>query len=197
METRGQTRYQRLQTADGRIQSTRLLAVALTVTAMLIEAGVGAYGASVPPGTIVGHQTHCFTMTPFEDELRLESALIAPPTVGFSTFSAQWRGGRSYLIEGAGDGQVTHNGTRVSVSLVFFNHTELASRNRWGRFAASIHLSTLKGPWALSITGDGRPEGGASGTPYSIQGFLVPKPCSQVGKGTPGDPPNLVLAPAE
>jgi hypothetical protein len=121
----------------------------------------------------------------------LDMALVAPPTVRFYTISAQWWGGRSYFIQGAGDGQVNHNDERFLMSLIFHNHTKWGSGKGAGRFAASIHQSTRKGPWSLSITGEG------SGTPYTIQGFLVPKPCSQVGTVPPGDPPNLSLAPAE
>jgi hypothetical protein len=138
-----------------------------------------------------GARDPLLTMTPFEDELRLEVALVAPPTVGFYTIFAQWWGGRSYFFQGAGDGQVNHTGQRASVSFLFHNHTELGTGKGVGRFAASLHLSTRKGPWSLSILGDG------SGTPYAIQGFLVPKPCSQLGSVPPGEPPNLALAPAE
>jgi hypothetical protein len=184
------------------MRHTSLVAVAaaalMTMTCVAVsDARSAAPSTPIAPGKTTGHQGYCFTMTPFEDELRLDLALVAPPTVGFYTIFAQWWGAGRYLIQGAGDGQVNHNRTRVSVSFVFFNHTEWASRNRWGRFAASIHLSTLKGPWTLSITGNGRPEGEGSGTPYSIQGFLVPKPCSEVGTVPPSDPPNLVLAPLE
>jgi hypothetical protein len=197
METHGNTKQRTPQRGHGAIRPTRIAAVAVAAAALMTMTVVGASGASVAPGETMAHETHCWTMTPFEDELRLDVALVAPPTVGFYTLFAQWWGAGSYYIEGAGDGQVNHNGTRMSVSWVFFNHTEWASRNRWGRFAASIHLSTLKGPWTLSIAGDGRPEGGGSGTPYTIQGFLVPKPCSQLGSVPPGDPPNLSLAPLQ
>ena len=191
MVTHGDTEQRIPQRGHGTIRPTRIAAVVVAAAALLTVTVVGASDASVAPGETMGHETHCWTMTPFEDELMLDMALVAPPTVGFYTISAQWWGGRSYFIQGAGDGQVNHNGERVSVSFIFHNHTKWGTGKGAGRFAASIHRSTRKGPWSLSITGEG------SGTPYTIQGFLVPKPCSQLGTVPPGDPPNLSLAPAE
>lgn len=191
METYGDTEQRIPQRGHGAIRPTRIAAVAVAAAALLMVTAVGASGASIAPGETMGHETHCWTMTPFEDELMLDMALVAPPTVGFYTIFAQWWGGRSYFIQGAGDGQVHHNGERVAVSFIFHNHTEWGTGKGAGRFAASIHRSTRKGPWSLSITGEG------SGNPYTIQGFLVPKPCSQLGTVPPGDSPNLSLAPAE
>jgi hypothetical protein len=179
------------------MRHTNIVAVAAAVALMTVtfvavpDARSAAPSTPVAPGETMAHQTLCWSMTPFEDELMLDVALVAPPTVGFYTLFAQWFGAGHYFIQGAGDGQVNHDGERVSVSFIFHNHTELGTGKGGGRFAASIHLQTFKGPWSMAITG------ADSGTPYRIQGFLVPKPCSQLGSVPPGDPPNLALAPAE
>jgi hypothetical protein len=188
MATHGDTEQRIPQRGHGAIRPTRIAAIAAAAAALMMMTVVGTSGAS---GERITHETHCWTMTPFEDELKLEVALVAPPMVGFYTIFAHWRGGHSYFFEGAGDGQVSHNGERVSVSFLFHNHTAWGTGKGDGRFTASIHLSTRKGPWSLSILGAN------SGTPYAIQGFLVPKPCSQIGTLPPGDPPNLALAPLE
>jgi hypothetical protein len=171
-----------------------IIALALLLSLASAEA---ATAPRLALGETGGHETQCFQMTPYEDELALSWAYVAPKEINFYAVFAQWWGNGHYGIEGAGDAQFTHNGNRQSISVVFFNHTELGSGNRWGRLAASIHLKTRQGPWTLAITGDGRPEGGGSATPYWITGFLVPKPCSQLGTVPRGDPPNLALAPSE
>jgi hypothetical protein len=116
VETHGDTGQRIPRGGHGAIRRTRLAAVTMAAAALMTLTVVGASGASVAPGETMAHETHCWTMTPFADELRLDVALVAPPTVGFYTISAQWWGNGRYLIEGAGDGQVNHNGTRVSVS---------------------------------------------------------------------------------
>jgi hypothetical protein len=169
--------------------------MALTLTLMSLTDVQGAAPPPVAPGETFGHQTHCFNMTPYEDELMLQVAQVAPASVKFYVGGVQWWGNGHYFIEAAGDGRVQDK--RIDFSAVFFNHTPFGGGNRWGRFAASLHWPTLRGPWSLAITGDGRPGGEGSGTPYGIVGFLEPKPCSQLGTVPRGDPPNLALSPSK
>jgi hypothetical protein len=115
MATHGDTEQRIPQRGHGAIRPTRIAAIAAAAAALMMMTVVGTSGAS---GERIAHETHCWTMTPSEDELKLEVALVAPPMVGFYTIFAHWRGEHSYFFEGAGDGQVSHNGERVSVSFL-------------------------------------------------------------------------------
>jgi hypothetical protein len=131
---------------------------------------------------------YCWGMTPFEDELLFQVTPVGPPTIGFYSIWARWLGNGHYSRQGGGHIQPSHNGQRMSVSFVFYNHDDYGLGNIIGQFAASIHVSTRKGPWTVSIAGT------RSATPAMVTGFLVPKPCSQFGTTPPGDPPNLALS---
>jgi hypothetical protein len=137
----------------------------------------------------------CWTMTPFDDELRVYPFPV-DAQLGFYSIGVQWWGLNYYAIEGGGTGEVSSDGRRASMTWTFYNHTDFGSRNRMGTVKASISLVTMCGPWSLTIIGDGSGTNG-SGTPYMISGTLVPKPCSRLGDAGSTQTPNLTLAPWE
>lgn len=198
METHTDRRQDTLSNSDlscSGSHTTRFTAALIRTTVALMT--LAWFGPSaieaLPPGETVGHQTICWTMTPYEDELRMEVALVEPRAVGFYTLGTQWYGGWTYFFEGAGDGLINFSRTRIAFSFLFYNHTQWGNGPGQGRFSASIATSTLNGPWSLAKVSEGiHPT-----SPYGAVGYLVRKPCSQMGSVPPGDPPNLVLAPSD
>jgi hypothetical protein len=130
---------------------------------------------------------YCWRMTPFEDEIWFQMTPVGPPTIRFYSVWAIWTGNGHYMRQGGGRAEPSHNGTRLSVSFVFYNWDDYGLGNRIGQFSASIDRSTRKGLWTVSIAGI------RSATPAMAKGLLVRMPCSQVGTKPPADPPNLAL----
>jgi hypothetical protein len=194
METTGDTEQAWFRSAQHWFISLTTFTLTVTLTLGTVTQARSAAPPPVVPGETFGHQTHCFRLTPYEDELLLEVAQVAPAGARYYVTSAQWWGNGHYFLQAAGSGR--SDGTRLDLTLTFFNHTEL-NGNHWGTLSLSMHRTRRQGPWSVVITGDGRPGGGGSGTPYGVVGALTPKPCDQLGNVPPGDPPNLALAPAE
>ena len=177
METQTETEQQTYQ-------SIAVVVAAAVVVLMTTFVGVAAAQFKEKPDE---NGNYCWSMTPFDDEIRFQVTPIGPPTIRFYGIWAIWLGNGQYFRQGGGHAEPNHDGKRVSVRFVFYNHDDYGYGNIIGQFAASIDRSTRKGPWTVSIAGT------RSATPAMVEGVLEPKPCSQFGTAPPGESPNLAL----